>query len=73
MALTARAGKLSEGMTYRMRDGQSGAGMLSGWVEPIARAGSLGRVLKLEGIRQWSDAVREAQKSKRPYSHFKCF
>lgn len=31
MALIATTGKLGEGKTYRYRNGQSGAGMLSGW------------------------------------------
>ncbi|MCY1553912.1 hypothetical protein D9M68_904440 [compost metagenome] len=34
MALVLKTGKLAEGMTYRVRDGQSGAGMLAGWGEP---------------------------------------
>jgi hypothetical protein len=34
MALITTTGKLGEGKTYRLRNGQSGAGMLSGWITP---------------------------------------
>lgn len=35
MALILKTGKQGEGMTYRLRQGQSGAGMLSGWMPPV--------------------------------------
>jgi len=57
MALIFKTGKLGEGKTYRLRNGQSGAGMLSGWIAPAQpgpkkgglRAGPEGRACAATG------------------------
>lgn len=59
MALTLKNAKPGQGMQYEL--------------DLVGAVGRAKRAIFLEGLRQWCEAVREAQRARRPYSHHRCF